>query len=127
MGIFDRIKVNVSFGNSTHGNGNTHNPHNKPHGNHDKHGHGHGSDEYFAVIEQGGLFFSGEMPDIKWGKVSLCKTYDELINGLTKKLNEEIEKAIKWSEPLPVRTSYNEIAVKYPGKKIVGIRPTIRY
>ena len=125
MSIFDKFKIDIPKPPSN----NPPTPHG--HDRNDMHGHGRndmhgrGRDEYFAVIEQGGLFFSGELPDIKWSSVSLCRTYDELINKLTEKLNEVIKDAIKWDRPFPAKTSYNDLNNKYPGKKIIGIRPTI--
>lgn len=136
MGLFDKINVNVNLGSSNPHPHDSHGQHpsgGNPHANrnyefareHHHHHHGHDYNEYFAVVEQGGLFFSGNLPDIKWGNVSLCRTYDELIDKLTQKLNEEMESAAKWNKPLPAKTSYNELAAKYPGKKIVAIRPSI--
>jgi len=83
--------------------------------------------EYYAVVEQSGMFFSGELPDITFGRVSLVRTYDELINELTKKVNEVFEEARKWNRQPPNMTSYQEMERRYPGKKIVAIRPNGRF
>lgn len=79
--------------------------------------------EYYAVIDKSGLFYSGEIPDVKWSKVTLCSTYNELINKLSEKLREEQEKSITWNTRLSPKTSYEEMTAKYPGKQIISITP----
>jgi len=72
---------------------------------------------YCAVIEKSGEFYSGEFPDMAFGKVKLCSTYEEALSRLTDKLNEQI----KIVEHMPPSTPYEEMVARYPGKQVIMI------
>lgn len=76
-------------------------------------------DAYCAVIEKSGLFYSGEFPDMTWGKVTLCSTYEEALARLTEKLNEQL----KIMEHIPPKTSYEDMVAQHPGKQVIVITP----
>lgn len=111
MGIFDKFNVGASFGSRANAHNHDHNHGGQEHRHHD------GGMGYYAIIEKGGLFYSGEIPGISFSRVSLCNSYDELINKLTKTLNDEM-----WKKP-PMM-SYRDVAEKNHGKEIVQIHPT---
>ena len=76
-------------------------------------------DAYCAIVEKSGEFYSGEFPDMTWGKVTLCSTYEEALSRLTDKLNEQM----KIVEHMPPSTPYEEMVTRYPGKQVIVITP----
>ena len=106
MGFFN----NSGFGGGSH----------SPHHGHGHGGHGHHGGHrmgYWAVVECGSIFFSGEIPGVSFSRFPFCKSYDELMRELTKALDNAM-----WKKP-PMM-SYDEVASKNRGKEIVQIFPT---
>jgi hypothetical protein len=94
---------------------------------HHPHQHRHGGIEYYAVVSQSAMFWNGELPDIRFGRASMHRTYDGMIMELTQKVNDAVSEAMRFNRPLPPQTQFHDLQRRNPSKQIVAIRPTVRF
>lgn len=76
---------------------------------------------YYAVIKKSTMFYSGFCPNISFTDSGLCDSFEECVNTISKKLNEQVNtfSLRKYSQP-----PLEELTKSYPDSRIVKIYVT---
>ena len=71
----------------------------------------------YAYIEKGGLFYEGDIPGLNFCKANFCHSYEECLNTLREKLQQQSGRAF-FEMP---KQNLNEIKHNHPNAKIIRL------